>query len=250
MNNSSVVKIAFLAAAAASLCSASAATTELLTNGNFETGTFTGWTVAKLSGSSGSFDIDTPGTTTPSSGQLTAPGLLQNGRFYAVTDQVGPGTHSLIQSFNVPAGVSSVTLAFEMFVNDTSRNLIVGSQGLNHNGRANQHARVDLLSSAAGDFDTGAGVISNFYLGTDPLATNPFKSYSFNITGLVAPGGTYKIRFAEVDNQGIFNQGVDNVSVKATTGGRVPDTGSTVLLLGLSICSVLSITGIGKKNAR
>jgi hypothetical protein len=249
-----LTKFALLAAAAATLSSATAATSQLLTNGDFETGNFTGWTTSSQPNSNGSISIDTPGTTTPVSGQSTAPALPGNGAFYSVTDQGGPGTYSLVQSFTVPAGVGSVILAFEMFVNSYSGGpAIVGVEGLDHNGGPNQHARVDLLSSTAGAFDTGAGVLANFYLGVD-VGTNPnaFNNYSFDITGLVAPGGTYQIRFAQTDNQGFFNQGVDNASILATTrspGGSVPDTGTTLLLLGLSLGTVFRIAGLRKKSA-
>lgn len=253
MNHPTIQKFALLAAAAATLSSATAATSQLLTNGDFETGTFAGWTTSTQAGSQGSISIDTPGTLTPQSGQPTAPALPGNGASYSVTDQGGPGTYSLTQSFTVPAGTSSVILAFEMFVNNQAGGpAIVGVEGLDHTGGANQHARVDLLSSTAGAFDTGAGVLSNFYLGVDPFATNPnaFSPYSIDITGLVTPGGTYQIRFAQTDNQGNFNQGVDNVSIRATTpSGNVPDSGSTLVLLGLSLGAVCRIAGLRKKSA-
>ena len=91
--------------AAAMFAVSSGQAAELLVNGDFETGTFAGWTVTDLAGGTGTWFIDTPGTTTPSSGIATsAAGGAPHGSFYAVTDQTGPGTHVLTQSFTVSAG--------------------------------------------------------------------------------------------------------------------------------------------------
>jgi hypothetical protein len=190
----------------------SAAPTELITNGGFETGTFAGWTVTDQAGGSGSWFVDTPGTTTPLSGSATLPGGA--GTFYAVSDQTGPGTHSLTQAFTVPWPTLSATLSFDMFVNDWDAGPLINPAGLDYTAVLNQHARVDILSAAASPFDTGAGVLANFYLGVDPgIDPHSFTPYTLDITGIVGAGGTFQLRFAEVDNQLFFNQGVDNISI-------------------------------------
>ncbi len=196
-----------------SLGKVNAAPTELITNGGFETGDFTGWTVTNLAGGSGSWFVDTLGTTTPQSGQPTLAGG-GGGTFYAVSDQSGPGTHALIQPFTVPWPVLSATLSFDMFVNDWNAGPIINPAGLNHTAIPNQHARVDILTTAAGAFDTGAGVLANYYLGVDGGPDpHAFTHYVFDVTGIVGAGGTFQLRFAEVDNQFFFNQGVDNASI-------------------------------------
>lgn len=211
---------------------------ELITNGDFETGTFAGWTTADLPGGSGSWFIDAPGTSTPFSGQPTAANA-GGGLFYAVTDQGGPGTHVLLQSFVVPFGVTALTLTFDMFANDWDGGPFVHPAGLDHNFGPNQHARVDILTSGAAAFSTAlADVVSNHYLGVDGGADpNPYTSYSINLTGLAA--GSYQLRFGEVDNQLFFNVGVDNVSILADVGGAVPEPASMTLLaiggLGLAL---------------
>lgn len=208
-----------------------ASATALLTNGDFEAG-LTGWTVSDLAGSSGTWFAAT-GTTTPTSGFTTVGAA--GGTGYAVSDQGGPGTHALTQSFTIPVGTTLVVLAFDMFVNDTSNSGgIIDPAGLDHNAFPNQHARVDLLSALAGAFDTGVGVLTNFYLGVDAGSNpNPYLAYSFDITAFVTPGMTYQLRFAEVDNQGFFHQGVDNASIEATAAA-VPEPASFALVgLGL-----------------
>jgi VPDSG-CTERM motif len=213
----------------------SAKATELITNGDFETGTFAGWTVVDQAGGSGSFFISTPGAATPISGFPTAANG-SGGLWYAVSDQTGPGCHVLLQSFTIPVGASSVSLTFQMFVNNQFGPPIVNPAGLDYTASPNEHARVDILSSSATPFDTGAGVVANLYIGSDAGPTpNPYITYSFDLSSLAA--GTYQLRFAEVDNQFFFQQGVDNVSITAE-GGRVPDSGSTVVLLGVAMTVV------------
>ena len=212
----------------------SAKASQLITNGNFETGNFAGWSEFDQAGGSGSWFISTPGAATPVSGFATAPNG-SGGSFYAVSDQTGPGCHVLLQSFTIPAGATSVTLSFQMFVNNQFGAPIVNPAGLDYTAVPNEHGRVDILSSSATPFDTGAGVVANLYLGSDAGPNpNPYTSYVFSLSSLAA--GTYQLRFAEVDNQFFFHEGVDNVSITATTGA--PDSGSTVVLLGVAMIVV------------
>ncbi len=213
---------------------------QLIVNGGFETGTFSGWTVTNQPGSfPGTNFFATGATVTPQSGLSTAGPA--SGSFYAVSDGSGPGTHALSQSFTVPGAASSVLLSFSLFVNSYGGSF-VNPVGLDFTDGANQHGRVDILSAGASAFDTGASVLRDFYLGVDP-GSNPhaYKSYNFDITSLVGAGGTFQLRFAEVDNLNFLNMGVDNVSVDFTAAG-VPEPSSVTLaglgLIGLSVlCS-------------
>lgn len=220
----------------------SAGAVELLTNGNFEAGSFAGWTVTDLAGGSGTWFIDTPGTTTPLSGATTSgAGGGAHGSFYAVTDQTGPGTHILRQSFTTTAG-GKVMLEFDMFVNDYDSGPIVNGAGLTHTAGANQHGRVDILTAGAGAFDTGGTVLANYYLGVDAgVDPHGFTHYSFDITGIVGGGGTFQIRFAEVDNQLFLNMGVDNVTIDQD----IPEPAS-LALIGLG----LAAAGLSRRRRR
>lgn len=240
--NSLSRSLAAAAFAASLLSSAHAASVELLTNGDFETGTFAGWTATTRTGSNGSLAISTPGTITPNGGQATAANPL-GGTAYAVTSQNGPGAYSLMQAFTVNPSATSVMLTFQMFANNYAAETFFGEQGLDFAGVANQHARVDLLSSTAGPFDLGAVELANFYLGADLGPNpNPYTSYMFDITSLVGAGGTYQLRFAQVDNQLFFNMGVDNVSVLAQFN-QVPEPGSFAL-------AALALIGVGFARRR
>lgn len=218
----------------------------LIVNGGFETGNFADWTVADQLGSTdyaggstalgGYFVQDNSGATPVSTPLLGfSPNTIgpASGNYFALSDSTAPGTHALIQSFVVPTGVDSVVLSFDMFVYDWSGLGPVGTD-LDFSGGPNQHARVDLLTASAGAFDTGAAaVVSNLYSGVDPESTlsQPpvFRHYDFDLTSLVTPGGTYQLRFAEVDNQFVLNQGVDNVGLAVTYA--VPEPATATLFL-------------------
>lgn len=217
-----VNKLALAAVLASSAFHAQA--TELITNGGFETSDFTAWGVTVLPGSNGNLTVES-GTAGPLSSIANAG--PSTGTFFALSDQTGPGTYALTQGFSVVMGTTSVTLKFDLFANNSTGSTIVDPIGLDHTGAANQHARVDLLAGAAGALDTGGGVIANFYLGADAGSNpNPWTSYTIDLTGLAVAGGTYQIRFAEVDNQGFFNMGVDNVSIAA-----VPEPQTYLMLI-------------------
>jgi MYXO-CTERM domain-containing protein len=210
---------------------------QLINNGTFETGTLAGWTVASQAGSfAGSNFFALSGTTTPQSGSSTVGPA--SGTFYAVSDGNGSGAHALLQPFIVPGG-STVVLSFSLFVNSYGGNF-VNPIGLDFTDGANQHARVDILTAGASAFDTGAGVLRNFYLGTDS-GSNPhaYANLSFDITSLVGGGGSFQLRFAEVDNQFFLNMGVDNVSIVTSPAGAPEPLSAALAALGLIALGLL-----------
>lgn len=224
---------------------------ELIANGGFETGDFTGWLVRDLPGSAvpGSyfignnnldFNINPPTPSTPLT-QLPSVGA-NSGKYYAVSDSVGPGAHVLIQNFTLAPNPKSVILSFAMFINDWN-----GTGALNAGGRLDpfqkdgagsiiptQFATVDLLSGSASDFTEDVGVLNVFYLGEDGFNAanlpNPYQNFQYDITDLVRAGGTFRLRFGEVDNQFTLNQGIDDVSVHVVS---VPEPGFAALTIGL-----------------
>jgi hypothetical protein len=223
----------FVCAGYASLSCAS----PLLTNGGFETGNLSGWTVTGQAGSfPGSNFFAVSGTNTPQSG-LTTVGPA-SGTFYAVSDSRGAEAHALIQGFTVPSPASSVILSFSLFVNSYGGDT-VNPIGLDISDGPNQHARVDILTAGTSALTT-TGVLQNFYLGTDPgVSPHIYTNYSFNITPLVGAGGTFQLRFAEVNNVSFLNMGVDNVSIDFTAA-NVPEP-SGIILAALGSAAVLVI---------
>jgi hypothetical protein len=188
----------------------------LISNGGFEAG-LTGWNV----NNSGLGGVTASSTTTGPFSGLGNAGPA-SGSFFALTDQTGAGVHTFSQDFSTSGG--GVTVSFDMFVNDYDGGPFC-SAGLNTSAGAAECARVDVLTAGSGAFSTGAGLISNLYMGADsPLGGgHPYIHYSFNL-GLAS--GDYTLRFGEADNQNFFNMGVDNVEVVNNT----PEPASLALL--------------------
>ena len=203
----------------------------IIVNGGFESNggaassTFTGWTVTNESGSGGSWYVQT-GTASPLNA-LPVPAPPE-GSFAAMTDASGPSSQVLIQGFTIPADATSVTLSFDYFLNNLGPDFVPGSD-LDFNDSPNQQARVDILSSSAGAFDT-AGVLLNAYQtqSGDTLQPGVWETFSEDITSTVVGGGTFELRFAEVDDLGQLNFGVDDVEIDVGTGA-VPEPSSLAL---------------------
>ncbi len=187
---------------------------QLITNGGFETG-LTGWTVTSSAGSGGSWFADT-NPFTPLTGHSTVGPFSGTG--YAVTDQVGPGVNALSQDYTVPGGTTSLTLTFDMFINDWAPS-------------AGDESMSVLILGIGGNPVTGAGTT---LISTDTLVTagvpNPYIAYDFAIAGFVT-GDTYVLDFRETDTVFNMNVGLDDVSLDAAVAG-VPEPSTIVLLLG------------------
>lgn len=179
--------------------------TELVTNGGFETGDFTGWTVVNSGTRSlwainnGTFDPEGPGT----------PLAPISGTFDAVAAQGGPSTQILSEPITVPANVTAATLSWS----DRIRNYA------NTFSDPNQEWRV-LLRGATGN------VIQEIYStkpGDAPQQLGP-NHRSFDLTAVLKSlsGQTIHLSFEVQDNLFYFNTTLDNVSLLVTTPPAVP----------------------------
>lgn len=218
-------KIFAFAVAVTTVASAQASGIELITNGNFETGSTVGWTTANTNGQS--FNVIANGANVPYSGHATQVNAA-GGNFVAVSDQTGPSGQALQQSFTKAAGVQSLILQFDWFDNTHAAfngTAIDGSQ---------QVGRVDVLTATAGSQDVSTGVVQNLLLNagsfTNYGSTIAWQHSSFDLSSLAA--GTYKLRFANGQNAFYQEFGVDNVQLTAV----VPEPSSFALLgLGLGL---------------
>jgi len=203
-----------------------------LVNGDFETNNTTGWTRNSQPSGLTQWLTDRVGEPVYQFTFSNPTALNARGGLWYMQSRIwddNPVTCTLSQSFTVPSAATRVRLSFQMYANDDSgTGPIVNPVGLDHTQGPNHHARVDLMTAAALPFDTGAGVIRNFYLGVDPgPLPNPWRDYEFDITGNVIPGGTYTLRFAETTSAPPLQVGVDNVRV-ITDVGRPDSDGDGV----------------------
>jgi len=199
---------------------------ELVTNGGFESGDFTGWNIYQSG--SGNFYIYS-GTTTPVSG-YTVPAPF-DGSYAALTDQNNPGTHILYQDVVVPTGGTALFSAV-IFVENRAGDYAVGPD-LDYNSGSNQQVRVDIVDPAASLLTTTAGpggVLENVFQTNpgDPLSI-PYTTITANLSAY--HGQTVRLRFAAVETQYYLHFGVDNVSV--TTAVSVPVSDGAKALLAL-----------------
>ena len=174
-----------------------AAPVDVIVNGNFETGTFLGWTVVNTGSggvaiNGGAFDPAGPG------GAL----LPISGFWDAVSHQSGPGFHALRQAFTVPANVFSASVTWK----DRIRNYAgVFSD-------PNQEWRVVIR-------DTSGSLLYEVYSTTpgDTLLQLGPNSRSGNITAILQTlaGQTVVISFEEQDNLFFFNATLDDEAPKA-----------------------------------
>lgn len=226
-------------AAVATLAAQAHAATELIQNGGFEaqqfeTDTPTAWSTFS-DGIIGAVTTAT-GPVSSISGNATAGAYA--GNFYALLDAAQPSANALTQSFTT-GGVTSAVLSFRLFVNDQGGTSAIHSSGLDYTTGGtfapNQHVRVDLLSSTAGAFDTGAGVVQSMYvLGDTGISNpNPYQRFSFDLTPVLANGGTFQLRFANVANMAQMQVGIDNVSLQVAA---VPEPETYALMFaGLAL---------------
>ena len=223
-----------IALGVAALAYASAASAgELLTNGGFETGDYTGWTASVQPGSSGNIQVvPNNGGPSPISGYPTAAVNPLGGNYYSITDQGGPGSYALTQSFTL-GQTSTVTVSWQMFLNNQSG--FVYPNGRDYTFNPNQNATVDILTGGANAFTNNpADVVATLFnpANTPVVPDNAWLNYSDTLT---LAAGTYQIRFGETDNQLFFQQGVDNVSVMVPA----PVPGAGVLgLAGLALAGL------------
>ncbi len=210
--------------AVALLASASAASAaNIITNGNFETGSLSGWTNV-----TGRFyaDDNSIGGTTPQSG-FSTPYNANGGSTFAVGDMNGSGSEILLQSFTVSG--APVTVSFDWF-----NNSYTNQSGTDLSN--SQSNRVDILSANANAYDVGAGVIANL------LLNQTSSSWQSALFTLNLAAGSYQLRFGASTCCYYQHFGVDNVSV-SEAAAEVPEPA----MLGLFGLGAIAL-GLGRRR--
>jgi len=210
------------------------ANASLITNGDFETGDFTGWNTSQAGGSS-LFVAANPGD--PNLGSSPT-----NDSYAFAGNQRGPSQNIFWQSFVVPTALTALTFSFDYaYENFASAGFLnPNPDTLSHTGVSNQQFRVEILNATA-LFDTVNPtdiIFSAIQTAPGSLDPQPWTSFSQNIFSAVSPfqGQNLQVRFAQADNQGSFDIGFDNVSLSATTTA-VPEP-ATLALLALGVAGI------------
>ncbi|MEQ1827502.1 MAG: hypothetical protein ABL921_16200, partial [Pirellula sp.] len=216
---------------------ASTASAAIITNGGFEAG-LTGWTAVNQVGGEGSFSLQT-GTSSPIFGEVVqAP---PEGIRAAMSDAGGPASHVLYQDFVVPAfapGESAFVFTASLYVGNRADRFATPSSlqfDLPDPGAAgfNQRARIDItLAGATNPFTLApSDVIFNvFETAVGSALVSGYTPVNINLTTALAgrTGQTLRLRFAEVDNLGPFQFGVDRIDITA-----VPEPSAAVLMVAV-----------------
>lgn len=225
------MKIAFFTVIAALAVMGAAQAGELIVNGGFETGDFTGWTTGGAGVAGNGFYVSSS-TTPPVAGDPFTVAGPASGNYYAIGDESGNGYSWLAQNFTTSAG-STDDLSFSMFVDNY--NPVQNSGGpLSDPSTDEEFGVVQILAAGSSLTDT-SGVLATYYLGGDGAANNPYTSYNFDISNIVGGGGSYILEFGNTECCYFLEQGVDDVSIISGT----PEPASVFLLasglLGLAI---------------
>ena len=164
---------------------------EVIVNGGFETGDFTGW--IKEDFDYGSFVIN-DGKLDPDGPDFPLP--PNSGKFNAVTVQTGGGVHLLYQDVLIPEDAQAAVLTWA----DRIRNH--GSQF----DPSSQVFRVEIRDPANNILDVAYSTQPG-----DPL-TNGWVRREYNLSSY--RGQTIRVAFFQEDHLGYFNVHVDDVSVR------------------------------------
>ena len=181
-----------------------------VSNGGFEEGDFSGWSVADKSNTEGSWFVYS-GTTTPGNGfAIDAP---PEGTYAAVTDQGGEGAHVLYRTLKL--GTDAKVLSFTLYYRNAA-GVFCTPSSLDFTGEegCNQQYRVDILRKGADPFSVSSNDVLRTLFRTevgDPATLGP-TPMSFELKKL---HGKVILRFAEVDNQLFFNAAVDDVRLES-----------------------------------
>jgi extracellular elastinolytic metalloproteinase len=197
----------------------------LITNGNFETGDFSGWTVS-LVGPNG-WRINN-GSIDPASPAMPQPPI--SGAFDAFTDPTGPSTRNITQSFTVPATVSNATLSWSDRIQNFANAFVATTQEF----------RVQILDANNNFLQTVFATKPG-----DPLIQLGPNSRSVDVTSLLQAraGQVLKLRFEEQDSLFYLNATVDNIALSVSASAPDRDFYAVNLAAGQPVTAALSLSG-------
>lgn len=213
---------------------------QIVQNGGFETGDFTGWEV---------FNMVNGGNWFVYSGNMIN-GLEvlppPSGTFAAVTTQGGPSSNVLIQLLELP-NLNSIqcTVIYYYFSNAEFATPPTLDPNIIED---NQQARIDIIDPETDPFNVTDGVIENFFQTQpgDPIELG-YTTLNFDLSEYA--GTTVSFRAAEVDNRGGFNFSIDNLTCEAENIARpIPTLSQWGLISMAGAMAIAAILVIRKRR--
>lgn len=235
----------------------------LVVNGSFETGDFTGWIRDDLSGA-GIWDVYT-GTPPP----LFFPPPV--GDFAATTFQFSPDSNILYQDIQLPENSEITCSAIVYYINEaligggvesetftkglvaadpgnvTAERIFIIGDGLNIN-QPNQQYRVDIMDPDAPPFDTGAGVLMNLFqtLPGDPDIRD-YTTLNFDLTHYA--GQTVRIRAAVAVTENPLFGAIDDVTCTwVPTARPIPTLSQWGLIAMAGLIGIIGLLAVRRKK--
>lgn len=202
--------ISSAAAIVLTLAIAGTALAASVANGGFETGDFTGWTVASATADGSWYVYE--GTQAPVVGMaVPAP---PEGTYAAMSDASDVGVEVLYQDLVLPADYHG-SLTFTWYYVNRALGGFADPASLDYRVEPNQQYRIDLVDPAADPFSVASGDVLASIAGTHPgdAASLAPTAVTFDLTPFA--GRTVRLRFAAVQNQGYFEGGADAVSISS-----------------------------------
>jgi hypothetical protein len=197
-----VVSVAFASPAAAS-----AAT---VVNGNFETGTLAGWQQFNQTGSGDWFTYEKEGA--EEEGFFPPP----SGTFAAADDQNSPDLDILYQDITLEPGFTH-QLALTFYYRSEEPIVVPSPEALAlESGVENQHVRVDVVTPTAPiDSVSPSAILTTLFANKngDPEVALPTR-LTADLSSFA--GQTVRLRIANSVTQGVFNTGLDDVSITSS----------------------------------
>lgn len=238
----------------------------LIENGNFETGDFSGWTKMRIN-ESGDWFVYT-GTMLPFTSLEVLPPPV--GEFAATTDQMEPDSNILYQDIEVPSvgettcsaivyyvteedggGPTGTGRSFTRVLSATDTELSVERVFFNGNNLLpiipNQQYRIDIMDPDAEPFDVGDGVLLNLFQTEpgDPLELD-YTTIEFDLTPFA--GQTVRLRAAVVVTVGPLAGAIDNIICAQDQSARaIPTLSEWGFIAMAGLLGIISLFAIRRR---
>ncbi len=217
---------AFLAVALIAALAPSDAGAATVANGDFESGTLSGWQVSRATQFGDWFAYR--GTAAPIGSKRPTPAhpvqAPPQGRYAAISDEANPDTLILYQDISLEAGLSH-QLSLLAYYNSykpigvpTPDTLSVDEEALG--GQKNQQFRIDVIKPDAPLESVDPADILRTLFVTGPGAPRTMAPTRLTANLSAFAGQTVRLRIANAAHEEVFNAGVDAVSISTAAPGQ------------------------------